>query len=582
MKRLLSSLRSSAMVAMVCALAACDSNFITTQEDLAKDSNKSQELYNKTNQVQNKQSTIEHTDSYMVAQHSFEIQKDVVLPPVFSRKIIYSSASQESFSTILADLYSQTGIKFKFTPDAISYLSAEGDNGGPRLSAASSSTSQGGFATESGSGGSSSLESAAIEIGGSEVAASLGILKNIMMNLQYEGTFKGLVERFVAGFNIYWEYEPETMSVTFFRTQTKVLALDVLPGVTTFSNQMSSSSTMGGSGDTGGNLNSGAVMEVTYKQLESNTWKDTVSTIAAMLSSEGRVTPNPRSGYLAVTDIPERLARVEDFVNKINDKARRKIAVKVDVFNVELDAKTDYGVNWDAVIDALGGNVSLSSLNGGRSPLSNFGGQQIDTMKFAYTGSGFFDSAELIFGALSQQGDASKVTGTTIYTVNGEPAPVQIVTRSDYVKEITFSAISDQSSTTEVAITPGTIVSGFFMVVTPTILSDNQILLNLSLSLSTADTTSPERKETICPSGQTNQDLCPQITLPEVKSKNFMESVTLNAGQTVILSGFQELDNQVGVESVASPQFWMLGGSKATNSSKITTVTVITPYVVGR
>lgn len=568
MKRLLSALRLSFTAALVFALAACDSNFITTQEDLAKDADKSQVLYSKTAEAPKKQSMVEHTDAYMVAQNSFEIQKEVVLPPVFNQKIIYSSASPESFSSILSDLYAQTGIKFKFTPDAIAYMT-----GGESSGAAGAAP----VAVTSGTG----LETAAIDIGSSEVAASMGILKNITMNLQYDGTFKGLLERFVASFNIYWEYDPESTSVKFFRTQTKILALDVLPGETTFSNEMSSSSTMGGSGDSGGTLNSGAVMDVSYKQLENNTWKDTVATVTAMLSSEGKVSPNPRSGYLAVTDIPERLVRVEEFVNKINDKARRKIAVKVDVFNVELDAKTDYGINWDAVISALGGDITLNSLNGGASPLSNFP-TNIETLKFGYTGSGFFDSADLIFGALSQQGDTSRVTGTTIYTVNGEPAPVQVVTRSDYVKEITFSAISDQSSTTEVAVTPGTIVSGFFMVVTPTILSDNQILLNLSLSLSTADVTSPSRKETICPAGQTDKDLCPQITLPEVKSKNFMESVTLNAGQTVILSGFQELDNQVGVESVASPQFWMLGGAKATNSSKITTVTVITPYVVGR
>jgi type IVB pilus formation R64 PilN family outer membrane protein len=563
MKRLL-------FIAAICLLTACDSNFITTQEDLKKDSDKSQEMYAKTAQVQNKRSLVEHTDAFMVAENSFDIKDPVVLPPVFNRKIIYSSATSESFSTILADLYAQTGIKFKFTPDAIAYMNSGGSSSGGGGAAAAS----GGSAPPTGATG---LESAAVEVGGAEVAASIGVLKNVTMNLQYEGTFKGLIERFVAGFNIYWEYEPETSTVSFFRTQTRVLALDVLPGATTFSNQMSSSSTMGGS-DSGSNLNSGAVMDVNYKQLENNTWKDTVATITEMLSGEGKVTPNPRSGYIAVTDIPERLARVEDFINKINDKARRKIAVKVDVFNVELDANTDYGINWDAVIDAIGGDITLNSLANGISPLGNNTGLPIQTLSYDYTGAnGLFDTAALIFGALSTVGNTSEVTGTTVYTVNGEPAPVQVVTRQDYVKEITFSAVSDQSSTTEVAVTPGTIVSGFFMVITPTILSDNQILLNLSLSLSTADVSN---KESVCATGQTTN--CPQITLPLVKSKNFMESVTLNAGQTVILSGFQDLDNEVGVKSVASPNFWMLGGSKATNSKKITTVTVITPYVVGR
>ncbi len=589
MERFLSALRLGTVFIVACILAACDSNFVTTQEDLNRDSNKSQEIYAKTNEIANKRSLVEHTDAYMVAQNSFQINKAVTLPPIFNQKMLYASASAESLPTILADLHAQTGIKFRFSPDAIIYIQG-GTSGATASSSTSNSSAQSGASSDTaqptssiisgtGAGAGGGLQSAAIEAGSSDVAANVGVLKNIQLSLQYEGTLKELIDRFTSGFNIYWEYLPEETTVNFFRVQTKVLALDLLPGETTFKNEMSSSSTMGGS-DSGSNLNSGAVMDVTYNQLASNAWKDTIATISAMLSSDGRVNSNPRSGYLTVTDIPERLLRIEDYINKINDKGRRKIAVKVDVFNVELTANTDYGINWDAVIDAWGGEVALDSIARGVSPLSNLNGLPIDTMKFSYTGSGFFDSADFIFGALSQQFDTSRVTGTTVYTVNGEPAPVQVVTRSDYVKEITFSAISDQSSTTEVSVTPGTVVSGFFIVVTPTILSDNQILLNLSLSLSTADTTS--HKETICPAGQDDKSLCPSITLPEVKSKNFMESITLNPGQTVILSGFQELDNQVGVDSIAAPQLWMLGGSKATNSSRTTTVTVITPYVVGR
>ncbi len=580
MKRFFTALRLSATVAIVCILAACDSNFINTQEELTQNSNKSQEIYNKTKEIDSKHSLIEHTDSYKVANESFHIAKPNVLPPVFNQKMIYSSASEEALPTILSDLYAQTGVKFKFSPDAIAYMSGDTSGG----FAPQTQSGNAGGSTEKGTGA-TGLETAAIEIGGSEIVSSVGVLNKVQLNLQFTGTLKSLIERFASGFNIYWEYDEDKKTVQFFRTQTKVLALDVLPGQTTFTNEMTSSSEIGGSGagSTSANLNSGAVMDVKYEQTEYNTWKDTVTTVQNMLSREGRVTPNPRAGFVTVTDIPERLARIEDFINKINDKARRKIAVKVDVFDVLLSNKTDYGINWDLVVDALGSEVTINSLIGGNSPLSNFA-TPIDTLVYTHTGGGALSTSNAIFSALSQQGDTSTVTGTTVYTVNGEPAPVQVVTRTDYIKEITFSALTVDAQSTQVAVTPGTVVTGFFMVVTPTILSDNQILLNLSLSLSTADTTGPSRTAVICAPGttQTATTPCPSITLPEVKSKNFMESVTLNPGQSVILSGFQELDNDVGVESVAAPSFWMFGGSKATNTQKATTVTVITPYVVGR
>jgi type II secretory pathway component GspD/PulD (secretin) len=255
----------------------------------------------------------------------------------------------------------------------------------------------------------------------------------------------------------------------------------------------------------------------------------------------------------------------------------------VDVFDVLVDRTTDYGINWDAMINAIGGTIAVDS---GKA-VSPLGNPINDVVKFTYpkttgctspTGTGFFDCAVALFQALSTVGDTSKVTGTTVYTVNGEPTPVQVVKRQDYISNITFSAVSDQSSTTQVAITPATIVSGFFMVVTPSILSDNQILLNLTFSLSTADITT--NTQTVCPTGQTTN--CPSIALPIVNSKNFMETVTLNAGQSVILSGFQDLDNEVGISSVADPALWPLGGNKATNHTKTITVTLVTPYLIGR
>lgn len=561
------------VIALAFVLAGCDPNMKLTTEEQKRDLAASEEYYDQTHKVIEQQSLVEFSDDYYVANKSHQIEQKIELPAVFDKKVIYSSAVAENLTDILSDMYAQTGVKFVFTPDAIKYISP--NQGGATVSTGTTTTT---------------AEASEIVIGSSDFASNEGILKDVHMNLQYAGLFSEFVERIAAKFNVYWEYDPKDKAVRFFRTKTKVFALDLLPGVTKMSNNMTSSSTIGGD-ESGSELNSGAVMSVKYENNEGHAWNDTAATIKAMLTAEGVVSENRRTGYVAVTDVPSRLERIESYINKINDKARRKIAVKVDVFDVKVDRKTDYGINWDAVISAIGGNIALDS-GAGVSPLN--AGNSMDVVKFNYptsagctaigtaanpAGSGFFDCAVAVFQALSTVGDTSKVTGTTVYTVNGEPAPVQVVKREDYISNITFSAVSDQSSTTEVAITPATVVSGFFMVVTPSILSDNQILLNLAFSLSTADLTD---KQTVCPSGQTNSDTCPQITLPVVNSKNFMETVSLNAGQSVILSGFQELDNQVGISSVADPSLWALGGNKAANHTKTITVTLVTPYLIGR
>jgi type IVB pilus formation R64 PilN family outer membrane protein len=553
--RLLKQLKSLKYVAVAVAtllLIACDPAMQKTQQDLNLDAAQSQDLYQQTHKVLDKQSLVEHKNDYYVAQNSFEIEQDILLPAVFEERLLYSSSVQESLPEILNEIYGQTGVKFKFTPDALAYIGGGSGSSSTRVGA--------------------ELAQEEVEIGASEVGANIGVLSDVKLNLQYAGTLSELITRMVTRFNIYWEFDDKTNTVVFYRTKTKNFALDVLPGISSFNNTISSSSTISESGDSGVNLNSGSIMTVNYKNEEGNTWDDTVNTVENMLTREGKVTSNPRSGYVTVTDVPGVLAKVEDYINKVNDLARKKVAVKVDVFDVRLSASTDYGINWDAVLDTLGGAWNFNTGN----ITSPLGTTISDTIKVTYTDSGIIDTGSLIFRALSQQADTTQVIGTTVYTVNGEPAPVQVVDRQDYIKEVTFGAVSDQSSTTEVAYTPGTIITGFFMVVTPKILSDSQILLNISVSLSSL---TELQSITV---GTTDDDQQTQIQLPKVQSKNFMESVTLNPGQSVILSGFQDVDNRVGVASVARPSLWPLGGAKGTDQKRTILVTVVTPYVIGR
>jgi type IVB pilus formation R64 PilN family outer membrane protein len=570
--------RLGLLLALGLLVSACDRNMPDTQAHLNKDSNKADELYNKTHKVIEQQSLISHSKDFYVATKSHQIEESVVLPHVFDQKIIYSSAKEEGITTILVDIYTQTGINFKFTPDAIGYMT--GTSSASRPAASTPNTAGATSNRPSNSSAPVVLGEQTIQPGTSALTANVSVLSGVKLNLQYTGTFFEFVERIGTQFDLYWEYNAKTKTVEFYRTKSKVFALDLLPGITTFENNISSSSTVSGSGSGGGastgvNLNSGAVMTVDYKNDQGNAWNDTVSTIQAMLSPEGTVNSNLRSGYVTVSDIPERVSRIESYINKINDKARKKIAVKVDVFDVLLTASTDYGIDWDAIIKEWGGQFAINS-GPIASPLSTTG--ITDTIKFTYTGGGFLNTLDAIFKSLSKVGDTTRVIGTTVYTVNGEPAPVQVVKRQDYIQQITFSAVSQNSSTTEVAVTPGTVISGFFLVVTPTILSDSQILLNLSFSLSTADVTT--NTTPVCAPGQTVN--CPTIALPIVNSKNFMESVTLNPGQTVIFSGFQDVDNQIGITSMAAPEWWALGGNKAALATKVTTVTVITPYIIGR
>ncbi len=172
------------LAASVLALTACDRNMPDTQDHLNKDSDRADKLFEKTHKVTQQQSVVSHSKHFFVASKSFQIEEGVVLPPVFDQKVIYSTASKEPISTILVDMYTETGINFKFTPDAIGYMTGTS-------STSSASSSAGSIPS---SGASALVATDNVTVGSSAVTANVSLLGNVQLNMQYTGTFFEFVE----------------------------------------------------------------------------------------------------------------------------------------------------------------------------------------------------------------------------------------------------------------------------------------------------------------------------------------------------------------------------------------------------
>lgn len=111
------------------------------------------------------------------------------------------------------------------------------------------------------------------------------------------------------------------------------------------------------------------------------------------------------------------------------------------------------------------------------------------------------------------------------------------------------------------------------MMVTPKIESNNQVMLMLNLQLSTLIAI-----KTLTASAS---DTASTIQGPVVDTKNFLESMVLHSGQSLLIAGFQDDKGASKVTSPGSTDYWFLGGGKSTNKTKTTTVIVVTPYIIG-
>ncbi|MED7788501.1 hypothetical protein [Francisella sp. 19X1-34] len=483
-------------------------------------------------------SLITREDQILIATKSYKVlEEHKKLPAVFDKQFTFNISKETPINKILSELAVSSGIGMQLSGDARVYL---------------------GYIDES------SKKRTRPD-------------KNISsFKISYAGTLKGVLDYIGNTVNLNWEYRKDTNQVVFFRTQTKVFQMNMLPGKTTTKTDISSAASVK-KGDGQQSFNT------SYDYGTYDAWKTAENTIKKILGSEGEAIVSPAMGTITVTATPFIMTKIEKYIDKINQIAKERIAVKVEVYNVTTNDSTKLGLDWDAVFNATNSQLAWRSEVPDVTP-DPFGtvltASQLPGFAAQFTG-GPFAGTKLIANALNVLGRTSYVTGTTLYTVSGKPAPIQVARTTDYVKQVQMT-ISGVGGLAEASVQPGTINTGYSIVVTPKILDGSQMLVNISLNMSNLiKLRTFEVSSVQAPSGSTLRQPSQRIELPDVQNKTFMQTVPLQTGQTVVLAGFQEELDRDSTNSVGPAwTWWFLGGKTETTKELRTTVVIVTPYII--
>ncbi|KEZ64634.1 secretin, partial [Pseudomonas amygdali pv. tabaci str. ATCC 11528] len=99
------------------------------------------------------------------------------------------------------------------------------------------------------------------------------------------------------------------------------------------------------------------------------------------------------------------------------------------------------------------------------------------------------------------------------------------------------------------------------------LMDDDEMLLMVSINMSSKPTFEP-----FTSNGSS-------VQIPNYDAKSLSPKVKLRSGQTLILSGFEELSDNTDKIGTGSPGFFGLGGGRKRTSSKSVLVVLITPIV---
>ncbi|EAS9334514.1 PilN family type IVB pilus formation outer membrane protein [Salmonella enterica subsp. enterica serovar Pomona] len=487
---------------------------------------------------------------------------------VVNCKVQYLTVKPQDIFELSQDLSEQCHIRFRVSPDASAYLGSVGTGGGvtQRLTDVPSPVINSGEMKPLAMFGAQANNNAAPAI----------VATRKITDIRYSGSLGRFLDLITGRLGISWKYE--NGEVIFYYLETKRFDIqpadakyDLTGTVTSgLSNATGTDSGNGGGTSSSGVSGSGGSTMSSTVAMGNNLYKDLKETVQSMLTpGVGRLSLNATTGTLMITDVPEVVRRVGDYLDDENSTLSRQVILKVVTYTVNTDVSDMVGIDWNLVWKSLNGNygIKLANTNSGVASDAISGG--FNVLDTATGAAAQFAGSSFLLNALSKQAKVSDVKTSTIMTTNMAAAPVLVGQQTTYLKDVTTTAYATGDATVpSQSLTPGSVTTGTNITILPKILKDSdRLMLNMFMDIS-----SLKQIRTITSDTQ-------KIEAPDIDTRSLQQRVWLKPGQTLIMSGFEQNTDNSNRQGVGSPNNILFGGALSGAKTKQSFVITVTPYV---
>lgn len=481
----------------------------------------------------------QHEDGIWISKSAVKNTRST-LPPIFHEpatfdRVVYSLPELTERITL------RSGIPTKISADALAVVAGN---------------------TQPGGGNNAAATPPAAPVAARPITGPLGVANaKTPIHITFSnGSFKSFLDTVATRFGVYWKYD--NGAVLFYHRDSRTFQINAIPGDSTFSATVTSGATSNGGASTGttGTANTGGInsnnSQNTGVSSQLSVYPSIEKTIVAMLSPYGKVVASPATGTITVVDTPDALDRIAAFVEAENQSLSRQISINVTVLSVITTYSDNYGIQWNLVYQ------DLLSKYGIRNTVASSTGTSFSA-GILQSSSSKFAGSELIIQALSQQGKVRRETTASVVTLNNQPVPVQVAKQTSYLQssQTTITALVGSTTT----LTPGTVTSGFNMSILPHVLKNGTVMLQFSTNISAL-----RGFRTVSSNSST-------IETPEIDTRNILQRVAMKSNETLIISGFEQTDDDLDRNGVGTPKNFLFGGGYKGTSNKEAIVVLITP-----
>ena len=364
-----------------------------------------------------------------------------------------------------------------------------------------------------------------------------------------------LLDDIAAQVQAHWR--PTPTGAEFFRVETK--SFELMTGPQT----AATSSSLGKGG--GANSAFSSDSKTSYEMKAVNPMDGIKSIVESMLSMGGKFQLANDSQVLLVTDTPEVLARVEEFVRKQNKAMSRRVRMIVEAIEVVAKDNAEFGFDWN-----LAYNTTTQALSAVSPP--TLASQQAGVVNLQQT-IGPFSGSSLVIQALNEVGTVVNRRIFPFVTTSGRPITQALRTTFNYVDQVQTTGVASSTNTIIQAptVTQKDETVGTFLTLVPTVKADGTVFVTIAYDVTTAD---PLRPYTVGTGAS-------QVTVQQktINGAGTIQEVPVRSGRAEIIGGIELTTSQTTSRRMGEGVPIIAGGSNVNARTKAVTVLLVTATV---
>ncbi|HIP55101.1 MAG TPA: hypothetical protein EYH11_06480, partial [Sulfurimonas autotrophica] len=199
-----------------------------------------------------------------------------------------------------------------------------------------------------------------------------------------------------------------------------------------------------------------------YKSLDDN--------IKLLVSENGKYTLNRFSGVLSVYDKKKNVDAIANFIKDIKKQFNKQVLIEAKILEVTLNKAHQLGINWDAVgksVFSPGDRLNIQQTLG-------LTGAVAGTMSYSS------ENFSALINAIDENGKIDTIANPRIKVLNGQSAIISSGKLVPYWEKSVDTSLGSTTGNVQVTYNRRDVLDGITMGVTPIVMENGRIMLNVT------------------------------------------------------------------------------------------------------